>query len=105
MPMGLNIRKWHKADRCLSERLIGPGCWERPPIELGDDDRALRRARAGAGSGQLWAALEGVGSLSGLRLDVLAKDGQALCDSKGLHCGALGVDAEAGSALAVSGHP
>lgn len=70
----------------------GKGNVAREPVELGDDDRALRRSCGSKRQGQLRTALEGVRTLPCFRFHVFLNDGQALGLGKPLHCASLRVE-------------
>jgi hypothetical protein len=72
------------------------------PVELGDDDRALGRARRCKRRGELRAPLKGVGALSGLRLSVLLENGEAVSLCKECNGAHLSIYTQAGSTLPFS---
>jgi hypothetical protein len=73
------------------------------PVELGHDHRTSGGSGGGKGRGQLWPAIERIGALAALGLDVFADQQQALGQGKALNRGALGFQPQPGPALPLGG--
>ena len=71
----------------------------RQPVELGDEDAALRGLGCCQRRGELRPAVERVGALAGLGLDVLGDDGDALGFGEPRDRRALRFDPEPGALL------
>jgi hypothetical protein len=76
----------------------------RQPVELGDDNRALIGFGGGERCGKLWPAVEGICAFAAFGLDELPDHEKALGERKALDCGALGLQAKPGAALAIGGN-
>jgi hypothetical protein len=68
-------------------------------VELGDDHRAAAGAAGRKRRGELWPAVEGIGTLAGLGLDDLGCQDEARCLREAFDGSPLGFDAEAETAL------
>jgi hypothetical protein len=74
-------------------------------VELGDDDRGFRLAGRGRCLSQHRSAIECVGALAGLDLDVLGQDSQPFGLDKLGNCFALCLEAQTAFALTTGAYP